>query len=95
MGGQKSSNPEKIRYYLARQRERKGPAPAQSPGQCVHLGQPTGELEMCPTCRGGKVQLKVFACAVYATGCTIAKPVAGRACCAGCPSYSLRTQRPR
>lgn len=52
--------------------------------QCVHLGAELRRVE-CPTCQGS-VQVKVFACAARGE-CTLAKPIDGIACCAGCPAY--------
>jgi hypothetical protein len=63
--------------------------PVESLRPCAHRGDPTGESEACGSCRG-RVTLKVFSCAVYATGCTIARKVDGRACCVGCPDYAPR-----
>ncbi len=54
---------------------------------CVHRGQATGETVGCKTCTG-RVELKVFACAVHSQGCTVSKKVDGKACCKGCPDYA-------
>lgn len=53
---------------------------------CVHLGQPTGEMRKCPSCTGD-VDVKLFGCAIH-TQCTVAKEVADIACCAKCPNKS-------
>lgn len=71
----------------SRHKKERVPKVAHATGPCANLGKPTGELESCNSCRG-RVQLKVFACAVYAEGCTIARKVPNRACCAGCKDYS-------
>jgi hypothetical protein len=60
-----------------------GPAPRRT-GPCVHRG-PEVRQEECPTCRG-RVRLKVFACGLHGE-CTVARPLAGTACCATCPDY--------
>lgn len=53
------------------------------PASCVHLGEPTGERQVCKPC-GGNVEIKLLACAVHQS-CTLAKKLAGVACCVGCP----------
>lgn len=53
---------------------------------CRHLGPSTGETVECPTC-SGRVQLKLFACAVHGT-CTPGKAAPGVANCLGCDSYT-------
>lgn len=54
-------------------------------GACRHLGEERG-LVLCPTC-AGKVELKVFACAVHGE-CTALKRVDGvKGCCQGCQEY--------
>jgi hypothetical protein len=63
---------------------RLAPPPARV-GKCVHLGPATGETVACPSCRG-RVELKLFACAVHGRA-TLARRVMGAACCAGCPDY--------
>lgn len=68
------------------------PDPVTVARTCKNFGAATGETESCPTCptRGGKVTLKVYACAAFGT-CTVGKEVAGRGCCkADCPSYAAR-----
>jgi predicted GH43/DUF377 family glycosyl hydrolase len=50
---------------------------------CPHFGKPTGETRACKTC-SGKVELKLFACAVHGS-CTVKKKTDGVACCEGCP----------
>lgn len=62
------------------------PDPVTISRTCRNFGEPTGETEACGSCRG-KVRLKVFACAVHPQGCTIAKQVPGRKCCATCPDF--------
>jgi hypothetical protein len=51
---------------------------------CSHLG-PELRREECPTC-AGKVQVKVFACAVFGET-SLAKPLPGVQVCLGCPRY--------
>lgn len=63
------------------------PEPVRKPGSdvCLHLGQATGEVTPCSSCKGTK--LKVFECAVYGSA-TLAKRGEGvKGCCKGCPSY--------
>lgn len=50
---------------------------------CRFRGAATGETVCCPSCRG-HVELKVFACEKFPSGCTLGLPVAGVACCVGC-----------
>lgn len=64
------------------------PAEAAPPEPCVHLGQATGDVADCPSC-GGRVRLKVMACAVYGR-CTPTRQVDGLACCLTCPDYRAR-----
>lgn len=52
---------------------------------CIHLGTPTGQTRLCPSCRGG-VQVKLFGCAVHGQ-CTQARPLEGVACCKDCPDH--------
>lgn len=52
---------------------------------CRHLGPPTGELVLCPSCCG-HVELKLFACAAHGC-CTLGRAAPGVACCNGCPTY--------
>lgn len=66
--------------------------PMQQKKWCSHLGQPTGAKELCNTCTG-RVELKVFACAVHGT-CTVARRVPGQACCNGCKDYLPSTAEP-
>lgn len=61
-------------------------APRQRP--CVHLGAEARQVQ-CATC-GGRVLVRVFACALYAEA-TLAKPLAGVRCCQTCPSYEPRS----
>lgn len=59
---------------------------------CVHLGNPTGELVACT--EGCSGMLKVFACAVHG-GCTIARHGLGvKAKCETCPDRVPITQAP-
>jgi hypothetical protein len=60
--------------------------PQQQPvaGNCQHLGE-VSRLQECPTCTG-KVQVKIFTCAVY-DECSLAKPLPGIQTCANCPRY--------
>jgi hypothetical protein len=37
---------------------------APQPAACAHLGAPTGRTAACPSCTG-RVELKLFACAVH------------------------------
>lgn len=52
---------------------------------CANLGQWTGEMRTCRSCKG-KTELKVMACSEYKV-CTIGKKIPGMACCEGCGSY--------
>jgi predicted GH43/DUF377 family glycosyl hydrolase len=52
-------------------------------GDCAHRGGPTGQTAPCRTC-GGRVELKLYACAVHGT-CTLGRKVEGHGCCQGCP----------
>jgi hypothetical protein len=52
---------------------------------CRHFGEAV-DLVGCPSC-WGRVQLKVFACAVHGR-CTPSQPVAGLACCTGCENWA-------
>lgn len=64
------------------------PRPATSPrGDCAHRGEEPVRSVECENCRG-KVQLKVFPCAVHGecTAQTRADGVAG--CCRGCGDHS-------
>ena len=54
-------------------------------GPCAHLLADTGELVECPSC-SGKVQLKVFGCAVHGK-CTRGRRAGALACCQGCADY--------
>lgn len=67
------------------------PVPMVSTNQCRFLGNPTGELVKCTSCVG-KTDVKLFICENPKqsgfTECTIKKPVAGTACCAGWPQHS-------
>lgn len=56
---------------------------------CIHLGEPTGERQVCDTC-SGKVEIKLMACDVYGK-CTTYKKLDGVACCIGCPTYQAVT----
>lgn len=51
-------------------------------GTCAHLGSVIG-LEGCESCRG-RVNLKVFACAVRGK-CTLQTRLGDLPCCHGCP----------
>jgi hypothetical protein len=53
---------------------------------CTHLGSPTGESVLCPSCRGS-VKIKLMACAVH-TDCTTAKKVADHECCVSCKDFT-------
>lgn len=57
---------------------------------CVHLGEETGNKVQCATC-SGKVMVKTLACSVFKE-CSVAKPLAGIACCANCLSYAPATK---
>lgn len=67
-----------------------GPRPApRVPFPCPHRSEaPTG-AQGCHSCRG-RVELKVFDCAVHGT-CLIETAVAGRGCCKTCPDRPLAT----
>jgi hypothetical protein len=56
-------------------------------GECKHLG---GEVRRvgCGTCKG-RVELKVFTCAVHGA-CTLRKKTGEAACCDGCKDFSPR-----
>lgn len=63
---------------------------------CANRGDLAGEVT-CPTCRGGGIRLKVYACAAHPAGCTLGRKVAGLACCAGergrpCPDRKIPDQ---
>lgn len=47
---------------------------AKDPAVCIHLGEPTGAVVLCKSCKGS-VKIKTFACAVHGT-CTLSKRVA-------------------
>lgn len=61
------------------------------PNACDHLLPQTGETEACGSCRG-RVTLRVFGCDIHEDGCTIAREVPGRKCCATCPDHSGRAK---
>jgi hypothetical protein len=52
---------------------------------CKHLGEVTGERVRCRSCRG-KVELKVFSCAVHQR-CHPDRVIKGVACCLHCADY--------
>jgi hypothetical protein len=54
--------------------------------RCIHLGAETGERKVCGGCTG-HVEIKALACARH-NSCTVAKPLAGVACCATCPDWT-------
>lgn len=57
--------------------------------QCIHLGDPTGDLHACPSC-SGHVQVKSFACEVHGLA-TLERDtqISGIACCNGCPDRQM------
>lgn len=57
------------------------------PGNCRHLGD-TVRLELCPTC-GGKVQIKIFACALHGE-CSLEAALAQIKVCNSCPDAAPR-----
>lgn len=57
------------------------PLPDDKKVQCRHKGKEL-RREVCGPC-GGRVQIKVFECAVHGE-CTLAKKLPGKACCSGC-----------
>ncbi len=57
---------------------------------CIERGEEIDTVP-CETC-AGSVRLKVFRCRIYHQT-TIAKPVAGAACCATCPDYTPPAER--
>lgn len=59
-----------------------GPKPPAGVADCPHRSAEPVGVEGCGTCRG-RVELKVFGCDLHVS-CTIAKPLAGRRCCATC-----------
>lgn len=71
-----------------------GPEEKTPKAECIHLGEPTGELVECPTCSGRTVKLKLRICAVHVR-CTEAKQVEGVACCVGCREKSLSVVVPQ
>lgn len=59
--------------------------PKKAKRSCAHLGDSTRRVD-CLTCNG-RIELKVFACAVHGE-CTTRKRVDGvQGCCIGCPDY--------
>lgn len=81
----------RLKYYATSMDEKaqrmralwNGEPAAEISGMCIHLGEPTGELQPCPPpslCRA-----KVFACAHAEHGptTTIRK-------CSGCPGYEAK-----
>lgn len=59
--------------------------PKRAKGLCANLGDSTRRIE-CQTCNG-RIELKVFACAVHGE-CTARKRVDGvQGCCTNCPDY--------
>lgn len=61
------------------------PVPMPAPrGPCTHFGSEL-RRQPCESCCG-KVQLKVFACALRGE-CTPEKPLPGVPCCGGCHDY--------
>ena len=59
---------------------------------CKHFGEATGETRLCGEC-AGKVELKMFACAVHGQ-CTPATSLPGLACCQGCQDYAPTAPSP-
>lgn len=59
------------------------PRPLRTIGACTHRGDEL-RREACASC-GGNVQIKVLSCEIHGE-CTIAKRLAGVACCQGCTS---------
>lgn len=55
---------------------------------CIHLREPTGETQECPSCTG-KVLVKIFHCSIY-NECTIYKEIKGKACCNNCKDYKSK-----
>lgn len=56
-------------------------------GQCRHLGAEV-RRSLCQTC-SGRIELKVFACAVHGE-CTVAKRTDDvKGCCAGCQQKAI------
>jgi SAM-dependent methyltransferase len=53
--------------------------------RCRHRGDETGDRVQCPTCRG-RVQLKVFSCAIHGT-CVLEKPNGSVRDCASCADH--------
>lgn len=53
---------------------------------CVHRGESI-RTEVCATCCGGGVKVKVFACSEFGE-CTIGKQIGALAVCVGCGSFS-------
>lgn len=65
-----------------------GQQPAEPDFSCHHRGEHVDWVD-CPTCRSGKVKLKIFECAVH-TRCVIAKDVEEIKGCVGCPDQNPR-----
>ena len=59
------------------------PDPVKLP--CTHLGAPTGERRLCPSCNG-HVEVKVLMCSVHGE-CTMARKAEGLVCCRVCGDY--------
>ena len=55
-------------------------------GPCSHVGYEL-RREVCGTCGGKQVKLKVFACDVHGE-CTIEKPLTGIKCCKSCADFT-------
>jgi hypothetical protein len=100
MGGQLSKVPESVKLARrARTREaRTRPEPSAPLRKvdpvtvartCKNFGAEVGS-ESCPTCKGGRVTLRVYSCQVYGT-CTVGRKVGSHGCCtAACEGYAAK-----
>jgi hypothetical protein len=71
-------------------KEDQAQAQAAQDSPCAKRGEEI-RLQKCPTCCGGSVKIKVFACSEFGE-CSIAKKLDGVACCAGCSAYTPTPQ---
>jgi hypothetical protein len=58
------------------------------PDGCRHVGSPTGERVLCPSCRG-HVEVKIRSCTLHRR-CTLVKQIQDIHCCATCPDYKAK-----
>lgn len=57
----------------------------QAQKRCKHLGETTGERELCGTC-AGRVKIKLYSCRLHGK-CSLGKELEGTACCLTCKDY--------